>query len=361
MSNLSAHTGCLNLADSKMVLAYLKKPGVKGLWDEWSGEGGSDVEFKEKNVRRERLSTFRLPDYCPCSSVAVKETERHRSESLGIEILGGNDWIPPEYGGDTDVRFWIVDPVLKWPVFVALSKTTDWRFYGRPFNESVGIWIYVSPAEGDQPLARSPRMTYGPPPGIDAILKFFKDLTEVHSLPDENSKGLLETRVQLATPTKPVFEHQFEIGMFGELRGLVQEMVTKMIRDSMSDFYSVQGFAGIGGTAWFHGEMHNVREDALAFLRKIAHVNDYPEYDITYHSLGPRSWKDREKSRKKWKKPIHEDLGTATLENGAVVKVSLGIEKEGYIFYLNLGSDDDYIKFYHSKLFQKTKWHSGAE
>jgi hypothetical protein len=48
MSDLSAYTDCLNLADSKMVLAYLRKPGTKGGWDEWSGEGGADVEFKEK-------------------------------------------------------------------------------------------------------------------------------------------------------------------------------------------------------------------------------------------------------------------------------------------------------------------------
>jgi hypothetical protein len=254
-----------------------------------------------------------------------------------------------------------VDPVLKWPVFVALKRSTDWRYFGRSFNDSVGIWIYVSPAEGNHPVARSPRMTYGPPPEIDTILKFFKDLTEVHSLPNENSKGLLETRLHLATPTNPVFEHQFEISTFDDLRVLVQEMVTKMIRDSMSDFYSVHACSDIGGTAWFEGQMHNVREDALSFLKQIAHLNDYPEYDITYHALGPRSWKDREKARKKWKKPIHEDLGTATLENGAVAKVGLGIEKEGYVFYLNFENDDDFIKSYHSKLFQKTKWHSGAE
>ncbi len=159
----------------------------------------------------------------------------------------------------------------------------------------------------------------------------------------------------------PVFEHQFEISMFEELRGLVQEMVTKMVRDSMSDFYSVQAISNLGRSAWFQGEMHNLREDASDFLKKITHVNDYPDYDITYHALGPRSWKEREKSRKKWKQSIHEDLGTATLENGTVAKVSLCIEKEGYVFYLNFENDDDYIKFYHSKLFQKTKWHSGAE
>jgi hypothetical protein len=246
-------------------------------------------------------------------------------------------------------------------VFVALSKNTGWRFHGRPFNDSVGIWIYVSAAEGNHPVVRSPQMTYGSPPKTEEIIKFFSDLTDVYSLPNENSKGLLETRVHLATPTMPVFEHQFEISMFDDLRGLVDKMVTRMIRDSMSDYYSVRAYSGIGGMAWFHGEMHNVREDTMALLGQIAHVNDYPEYDITYHSLGPSSWKDREKARKKWKEFIHEDLGTVTLENGAVAKVSLSIGKEGYVFYLNFDNDEDYIKFYHSKLFQKTKWHSGAE
>lgn len=44
-----------------------------------------------------------------------------------------------------------------------------------------------------------------------------------------------------------------------------------------------------------------------------------------------------------------------------MAKVSLAIEKDGYVFFLNFDNDDDYIKFYHSKLFQKTQWHSGAE
>lgn len=129
----------------------------------------------------------------------------------------------------------------------------------------------------------------------------------------------------------------------------------------MSDFYSVHGCSAIGGAAWFEGEMHNVRDDALSFLGRIAQADDLSVYDITYHSLGPRSWKDREKFRKKLKEPGHEQLGKLTLETGAVAEVGLGIEKEGYVFYLDFGNDDDLIKFYHSKLFQKTKWHSGAE
>jgi hypothetical protein len=361
MSDQSAYTECLDLAETKKILEGLKKPGKMGLWSEWSGEGGSDIEIKLENIPRDQLSTLQLPAFCPCFSVDGNNVERCKSESVPMDVLGGNAWVPPEYGGDTDVRFWIVDPVLKWPVFVSLRKRTDWRFFGRSFSQSVGLWAYVSGADGNEPSARSARMSYGPPPTLDAIHKFFKNLTEVHALPNEHSSALLETRVGLATPTKPVFEHDFEIGMFEELRGLFEQMVTKMIRNSMSEYYSVRAYSNIGRSAWFEGEMHNAREDALVFLRQIEQANDYNFYDITYHSLGPRSWKDREKSRKKWKKPVVEQMGTATLETGAVAQVRVVTEKEGYVFHLDFESADDLIKFYHSKLFKKTKWHSGAE
>lgn len=361
MSDLSAHTDSLPLAEAKKLLSFLQKSGKNGTWTDWSGEGGTDVEFEKKSVPGDMLPSFRLPEYCPCFSVDVEVTERCKSESVRVEILGGNDWIPPKYGGRTDIRFWIVDPILKWPVFIALSRRSDWKYFGRPFNESVGIWIYVSGIEGNQPIARSPQMKYGTPPEVDAIRKFFNDLTEVYSLPNEKSKGLLETRVHLSTDSEPVFEHHFEPGMFVELRELVHRMVAPMIQDSMSDFYSVHACSNLGSSAWFQGEPHNVKEDALAFLKRIDQMNDFPFHDITYHSLGPRSWKDREKARKKWKKPIHEELGTTTLENGAVAKVGLGIEREGYVFYLNVDNDDDLIRFFKSKLFQKAHWHSGAE
>ena len=362
MSDLSAYSESIPFLEAKKLLASMQKPGKGGLWTDWSGEGGADLEFKEENVPIDRLSSYRLPEYCPCLRIIAKEIERSKSEMLNAEVMGGDDWLPPECGGgESDIRFWIVDPVLNWPVFIALSKRSGWRHLGRSFNESAGIWVYVSGAEGEHPLGSSPRMTYDSPPDVDAILSFYKRLTEVYSLPDENSKGLLETRVHLSTASEPVFEHQFEIGMFDELRDLVHRMIAKMIRDSMSDFYSVSACSGIGGAAWFEGEMHNVRDVSMQFLNQVAHRNNFPFYDITYHSLGPRSWKDREKSRKKWKKLIREQVGTLTLENGAVAEVSLVIEKEGYVFSLNFGSDEDVIKFFQSKLFQKTKWHSGAE
>lgn len=102
-------------------------------------------------------------------------------------------------------------------------------------------------------------------------------------------------------------------------------------------------------------------EGGAEMNKKITEQMVYPAYEIRYSYLGPRDWKDREKSRKKRKKPIREQVGTLTLENGSVAEVCLVIEKEGYVFSLLFGSDEDVIKFSHSKLFQKTKWHSGAE
>ena len=105
-------------------------------------------------------------------------------------------------------------------------------------------------------------------------------------------------------------------------------------------------------TAEFEGESLNVTEPARELLKRIACLNAYPSYKITYAYLGPRSWKDREKFRKKFKEPGHEQLAPEYWRT-VPGRVGSGIKKEGYVFYLNFGNDDDLIKFYHSSSSRK--------
>jgi hypothetical protein len=138
-------------------------------------------------------------------------------------------------------------------------------------------------------------------------------------------------------------------------------MVETLLNETTSDGFKMSVEIVIGGTMKFHGESRNVREDAQELLHRIAEKNSYSSYDVTYHVVGPQSWKDREKSRKKWKKPIHQELGTMTLEDGVSATVKLRIEKEGYVFTLDFEDVDGLAAFRETKLFQKTHWNLGAE
>jgi hypothetical protein len=176
------------------------------------------------------------------------------------------------------------------------------------------------------------------------------------SLPNEQALGFLE-----AVHFEREHSYYFEIERFPQLNEIVRNVVQRIAVDSPIGRFYAWGMVTLGEQASFEGESFDVTETARELLKKITEQMLYPAYEIRYSYLGPRNWKDREKSRKKWKKPIREQVGTLTLENGSVAEVCLVIEKEGYVFSLNFGSDEDVIKFFHSKLFQKTKWHSGAE
>jgi len=203
-------------------------------------------------------------------------------------------------------------------------------------------------------------LSYGKFPDKALAREVVNDLKRRFDLPDEYSPATLEKRT-LVDPDLGEFSLSFELSRFGALKTRFKLLLEQVLADSPCQVYRFRSSVDFGGAAKYEGEIHNVSSVIHDLLPLVSQVNDFPAYDVTHYPLGPRSWKDREKSRKKWKQLIHEELGSTTLENGSVARVSLGIEKEGYVFNLHFENDDDFIKFYHSKLFQETKWHSGAE
>jgi hypothetical protein len=186
----------------------------------------------------------------------------------------------------------------------------------------------------------------------ESLMKLWK----IMFLPDEQADGFLE-----AVHYENSHDYYFDPLAFPASDDLIRQVVNKLIDESPIKRLYVWGQAELGGQALLSGQSVDVTESARDLLVKVAAQKSYSLYDISFSYLGPRSWRDRERSRKKWKKAIHEELGTVTWENGAMAKASLGIEKDGYIIYLIFDSDDDLIEFTNSKMFQKTKWHSGAK
>lgn len=353
MSDLSAYSECLAIQDAKKLLGFMEK---NRRWTPWSDEGGSEIEVKLENVMANELANIALPEYCSSIDINTGTVIRSRSDPFDSLLITGNDWMPPEYGDGTHVSFCAFAEGIGEFIDITISKSSGMRHYSRPYNYCCEFnvqWARVN-LRPDSEVFSSVQYKN---PGPSEVESFLRDLWSRYSLPDEKSSGWLETRR---------FEgrelgYSFKIEHFDRIHGCVSDMIADLILKSPCDHYVQRAGADSGGAASFEGEVHNVTEVARDLLRRVAALNSYSTYEILYNYFGPRSWKDREKSRKKWKKAIHEELGTATLENGAVAKVSLAIEKEGYVLYLNFESDDDLIKFYHSKLFQKTKWHSGAE
>jgi hypothetical protein len=348
-----AFTDELPLPEAKKLLAFLQKPGKNGRWRDWSGEGGFEIEVKRNGLRGEELSALELPAYI--SSISVSS---ENSQKLGVAgdlpdhlFLGGDDWRVPDYDCQSAARFDIQAGEFNYPLRICHTKQTEMRFYGRSFNACEGFMIQASTKNsltGQDSLAL---------PTADTVNHFIDVLRGRFGFPSQDSDGILES----SSIPKGGFVYYLDPSKAEWLKHGFREMMEIMIGEAASSDFKITARINIGSTLKFNGQTRNVREDAQELLQRIGEHNSYPTYDLTYYVVGPQDWRGREKSRKKWKKPIHQELGTAALENGAVATVKLRIEKEGYVFTLDFEREEDFGRFPGTKLFEKFKWNSGAE
>lgn len=132
-----------------------------------------------------------------------------------------------------------------------------------------------------------------------------------------------------------------------------------MLRKNLA--ISSLSFVDYGGQNWFHGFTSCVTQQAYELIRHEAANPQYENYKCRYMTLEPETWPSREKRRKKLTKPIYQQLGECTLENGVKLTLRLKIVKDGYVIYLDFPNDDDMLLFQQSTLYRMSKWHCGAE
>ena len=347
--NLFVFTETLPLPDAKKLLATLQKPSKSGSWQDWSGEDGFITEVKLGPVCGSVVEKIHLPSFVVGIFISVDEQKLNHPNAIPDSLfLGGDDWVIPGHDCHSAVRFEIVEPELVYPMRYGYEKRTNMRFFGRKNNVSDRLTIIPCFEFRAPDHALPPRET------VDLIAKKMQDRFQTPGMTDQ---GFLESYSTWAGG----FEYDFDPEKSNWLRVNFRKMVEKLVKETPADSFKICVHLDIGGTARFHGESRNVREDAQELLRRIPEKNAYSTYDITYYVVGPQDWKGHEKSRKKWKKPIHQEIGTMTLEDGVSATVKLRIEKEGYVFTLDFEDVDGLAAFRETKLFQKTHWNLGAE
>jgi hypothetical protein len=347
-----AFTDELSLPEAKKLLAFLQKPGKGGRWQDWSGEGGFETEVKGDGLKGEELAALELPSYVSSVSVWSEELRDINGEGLPEDLfLGGDNWAVPDYDCNSVVRFDVMVPGLGYPLRIAHTKQTERRFFGRNFNACEGFIIETSSKNF---LSGQAALVF---PEAEKVAEFLNVLRKRFSFPSKDSECVVDT-IPVADGG---FAYYLDSLKTNWLRNSFRLMVEELINESPAPEFKISANIRIGENLTFHGQTRNVREDAQELLKRIGEHNAYSSYDLTYYVVGPQDWRGREKSRKKWKKPIHQELGTATLENGAVATAKLRIEKDGYVFTLDFENDEDFLRFPETKLFGKFKWNSGAE
>jgi hypothetical protein len=347
-TNLFIFSSPLPFAAAKKLLTAIQKPAKNDSWQDWSGEEGFDTEVQLASISTSDIGKINLPAFISSIKVTMDAEIAPISSRVPDSIfLGGDEWVVPEYDCTSSVRFEIVEPELCCIMRYSFSKLTNRRFFGRKFNVCDRFVIEPSSekAEGQKlPDAEA----------IDLVVNKLKDR---FNFPGPINRGFLESLIM----GEGGFCYDFDPKENDWLRKNFRKMVETLSEETTSERFRIDVRISIGGMAKFHGESRNVREDAQELLRRISEKNNYSSYGVTYCSLGPQDWKDREKSRKKWKKPIHQELGTLTLEDGTCATMKLRIEKEGYVFTLDFDDVDGLAAFRETKYFQKTHWNLGAE
>ena len=65
----------------------------------------------------------------------------------------------------------------------------------------------------------------------------------------------------------------------------------------------------------FMGSSRYITEECRSVMSDVLENAPYEKYDVRYNAIVSMSWKDREQLRKKWKKPILQEIGNLTFVN----------------------------------------------
>lgn len=360
-SFLSARTEVLDLTEAKKLLSLIKKQSPSEGWKDVLGPNGSQKEIKLEHLTGEMLKDVDLTSYCSSLMVSTNGMKKFSRDSFPKSLhLGGDDWWPGGCCGDAGVQVVVKIKEINYPLKFSYWKDTEIWHASRGYDERVELCV----KSGEDSIAFSvrehPDFVFGKRPEEMVIEDYLKGLEARFEFPDPKAVGVLDSTIR--TSIFPAINFNLVPGSLGWDGAKFSSMIRDLVDESPLDHFFVLSTATLGTMLKFYGKGQNATAEARDLLNRVTEYNDFSEYDLTYYPIGVESWVKREKARKKLRKQtLHRELGTTTLDNGIVAGVSLILSKEGYVFYLNFENDDDCIKFYHSKLFQKTKWHSGAE
>ena len=346
---------------AKKLLSAIKKQPSPGGWKEVFGPNGSQKEIILEDVTADALRGVDLTSFCSSAMLTSGGLRKYSREAFPKSLhLGGDDWWPGGCGGDAGVYAIIKIKELNYPLKLAYWKDTEIGYARRGYEECVKLAVRSGEGGLQFSLEDHPEFEIGERPEGHVIDEYLAGLRTRFGFPDPSNPGVLDFTAKELMHSE--FVYNIVPGAFGWDGARFSAMIRELVDESPMDYFAMISVASLGTMGKFHGKIQNLTREIQDLLDKVVEFNDFPSYDLTYYPIGAETWVKREKARKKLKKQTQlRELGIVTLDNGSVAEVNLVLSKEGYVFCLNFDNDDDLIDFYHSKLFKKTKWHSGAE
>lgn len=355
---LDIYAKYLSLKDARMLVKDLTGSKVLTSWKAWSGKGGQKITFNTIPITRNELGKLVLPEHVTGINIERnREIWPTKEGYVRLSLMGGDDWKPPEYGDETAIGIRFVEQSIHYPISIRASIQGGGRFFKNlPANQFCEITIREWPWGEEQwdflrPVDREDQGEFNRAGCVEVLDNFQNRLMELipaeHVLPDEDQHPISR-------------QWRYPLEMSREVIEAFHELVGPMVNRSPESYYKSYAFASIGGQASFQGESVDATADAKHLVKCVLEHNNLPIYQYYYSYLGNRTWRDREKLRKK-RKVTYEELGTATFTKGGSMVLHLTYGPEGYDLRLEFPDQDSHNIFFESRLFKKWDWISAAQ
>ena len=264
--------------------------------------------------------------------------------------------MPPEYGEGSLGTLLIVIPELNFPIKVTFSKASGDRFFGKVHNCHFDISVSYPSKNSYLFTYCAGGLNFGDRPPFDVQRAYIDGFLKRFDFPRRDTPGVIEGKWDtiLGEPGASVEMTPESCDWF---EGRLQSMLKQLIEESSSDNYLLYMNVSVGGNCQYRSdERCNVREIAVDLLERIARENDFEHYKIRYSEVGPLTWQQIAKTKRKIKEPTVAQLGTLTLEDGTIGNVSMTTHENGFQFFVEFSELQALHNFFESELYKQTAW-----
>lgn len=342
-----ARTSILSIDDSKKFWRFLSKKRREYAFVEIIGVGGSSIEVEKDGLRSEDLESLDIPD--ECDNLFISSGSPYRSglllDDLEYFLIGGKRFPNPQYGWLSKIQLLIVPSDLSCPLLFEYSLNNTMDVFGRKYGFCNTIKIVYMDS-----------MTSGffngggevvKPSNIE-LQKSIDNLWRRFELPVPGVDGFLEG----SPPASFLKEAYFDPNACSWGWREFENMVRTAILESPVKTAWISSNANPG----FLRSHPSMVEEARKLLSSVSEKGAYECYNVRYNTMTAMSWRDREKLRKRWKKPILHEVGKLVFKSGCEAELKILIQKEGYIFILEFGSMESVDEFSETDIYKAMDW-----
>jgi len=354
----SWHTSTLPLSEARNLHNHLKKSKAAWRWSDFGGEGGVLSEITFDNYSAEQVRNIQIPDYCPCFTILGRK-EIPWNELPEIKNPCGRDWKLWEKGGRWSVKVTFYSKKLQRPVMVALKTDNEGDYY-RPDSKiraSTEIEIHWNDLQKKFLPKNEKKENLYRKKSDPELIRTIKSLIEKYFCPNGQDIKILESAF-----VKQAGFARYTMN-FGSPWAIntTAKLIRELSKNNEKRGFTYRAEVSQGGFSTICLGPENINLQVEDMVSRFLDHGSYDSIKGNYSIIKPEDWRAREKRRKKWKKPMVQELGSLHFKKSGEADVKICIEKEGYIFYLDFDSEDSAFAFPDSPLFKKADWHSETE